>query len=143
MRRLRLPAALLSAALAFALAGCAGGGNRDTDSAADFTGEQKAVATTVEDLQKAAKERDGRKICSDLITAKLRDSISGENCGEAVDDAIRETDEVDLEVTRVTISGTAATALVDEETGEDESRTRTLKLEKAAGRWRIAELPPR
>lgn len=141
MRRLRLPAVLLATALA--LAGCGGQGSENTDSAEEFSGEQKAVATTVEDLQTAAKERDGREICSDLITAKLRDAISDEDCGEAVDDAIRETDEVDLEVTKVTIAGSSATALVKEETGEDASRTRTLKLEKAAGRWRIAELPPR
>jgi hypothetical protein len=140
MRCALAPAAVV---LALALAGCGGQGRENTDSAQEFTGEQKAVATTVEDLQKAAKERDGRKICGDLITAKLRDAISDSNCGEAVDDAIRETDEVDLEVTKVTISGTTATALVEEETGEDESRTRTLELEKAAGRWRIAELPPR
>jgi len=143
MCRLRPPATLLAVALALVLTGCAGQGNSNTDSTKDFSGEQKAVATTVEELQKAAKERDGRKICSDLITAKLRDAISDSNCGEAVDDAIRETDEVDLEVTKVTIDGTTATALVKEETGEDESRMRTLKLEKAAGRWRIAELPPR
>lgn len=143
MRRLRPTAVPLVAALTLTLAGCGGQGNSNTDSAEDFTGEQKAVATTVEDLQKAAKDRDGREICSDLITAKLRDSISDSNCGDAVDDAIRETDEVDLEVTKVTIEGTTATALVKEETGEDKSRTRTLKLEKAAGSWRIAELPPR
>lgn len=143
MRRLGPPAVLLTVALAFALAGCAGQGKGNTDSAKEFAGEQKAVATTVEDLQKAAKERDGRKICSDLITAKLRDAISSSNCGEAVDDAIRETDEVDLEVTKVEIDGSSASALVKEDTGDETSRTRTLELEKAAGRWRIAALPPR
>ena len=86
--------------------GCGGQGSTNTDSTKDFTGEQKAVATTVEDLQTAAREKDGKEICADLITAELRDQISASNCGEVVKDAIRETDEVDLTVTAVTISGT-------------------------------------
>ena len=56
--------------------------------------EQKAVATTIEDLQTAAKDKDGTKVCSDLITAELRDQISTSNCGKVVKDAIRDTDEV-------------------------------------------------
>jgi hypothetical protein len=59
-----------------------------------------------------------------------------------MEDAIRETDEVDLTVTKVTITGDAAVAQVKEKTGEDASRTRTVKLEQVAGTWRISELPP-
>ena len=131
-------ALLLSAASS---RGCGGQGSTNTDSTKDFTGEQKAVATTVEDLQVAAREKDGKEICADLITAELRDQISASNCGEVVKDAIRETDEVDLTVTAVTIDGTTAVAQVKEKTGDDASRKRTVKLEKAAGKWRISELP--
>ncbi len=137
-RAAALIALLVSAAV---LAGCGGQGSKNTDSSGDFSGEQKAVATTVEDLQTAAREKDGKKVCADLITAELRDQISSSNCGEEVKDAIRETDEVDLTVSAVTITGTTAVAQVKEKTGDDASRMRTVKLEKAAGKWRISELP--
>ncbi len=138
MRRALLLPALAVVAV---LSGCGGQGSTNTDSTKDFTGEQKAVATTVEDLQVAAREKDGKEICADLITAELRDRISESNCSEVVKDAIRETDEVDLTVTAVTISGTTAVAQVKEKTGDETSRKRTVKLEKAAGKWRISELP--
>jgi hypothetical protein len=137
-RAAALTAVLVSAAV---LAGCGGQGADNTDSTKDFTGAQQDVATTVEELQVAAREKDGKKVCADLITAELRDQISASNCGEVVKDAIRDTDEVDLTVSAVTITGTTAVAQVKEKTGEDASRRRTVKLEKAAGKWRISELP--
>jgi hypothetical protein len=139
MRRAAPVIALLASAAL--LAGCGGQGSENTDSTKDFTGEQQAVATTVEELQKSAREKDGTKVCADLITAELRDDISATNCQKVVKDAIRETDEVDLIVTAVTIDGTTAVAQVKEKTGEDASRTRTVKLEKVAGKWRVSELP--
>lgn len=138
---MRRPLLLPLLAVTVVLAGCGSQASKNTDSSKDFSGEQKAVATTVEDLQTAAREKDGTKVCADLITAQLRDQISATNCGKAVKDAIRETDEVDLTVTSVTIDGTSAVAQVKEKTGDDASRKRTVKLEKAAGKWRISELP--
>lgn len=138
MRRAPVLIAVLATVV---LAGCGGQGSKNTDSTKDFTGEQKAVATTVEELQKAAKDRDGKKVCSELITAELRDKISATDCGKVVKDAIRETDEVDLAVTKVAITGDTAVATVEEQVTDDKDRTRTIKLEKAAGAWRISELP--
>lgn len=138
MRRAPVLIAVLATVV---LAGCGGQGSKNTDSTKDFTGEQKAVATTVEELQKAAKDRDGKKVCSELITAELRDKISATDCGKVVKDAIRETDEVDLAVTKVAITGDTAVATVEEQVTDDKDRTRTIKLEKAAGTWRISELP--
>lgn len=138
---MRRSLASLAVLLTVGLAGCAGGGTKNTDSTKDFTGEQKAVATTVEELQKAAKDRGGTKICGDLITAELRDRISGTNCGEVVKDAIRDTDEADLVVKSVTITGDKAVAQVQEKTGDETNRRRTIELQKSAGRWRISALP--
>ena len=138
MRRAPVLLALLATVV---LAGCGGTGAKNTDSAKDFSGEQKAVATTIEDLQTAAKDKDGTKVCSDLITAELRDQISTSNCGKVVKDAIRDTDEVDLEVTKVTITGDKAVAEVNEKVSDSKDRKRTIDLEKAAGKWRVSQLP--
>ena len=136
--RLALPALALLVCLP--LAGCTQAGTKNTDSTKDFTGDQKAVASTVEDLQTAAKDRKGTTICADLITAELRDKISASDCPKVVKDAVRDTDEVDLKVKTVKVTGDTAVASVKEKTGGND-RLRTIELQKVAGRWRISALP--
>jgi hypothetical protein len=135
------PAVFVAALITLALAGCAQGGTKNSDSTKDFSGEQKAVASTVEDLQSAAKDRKGAAICADLITAELRDKISRTGCPKVVKDAIRDTDEVDLVVKTVVVKGDTATAVVEEKVGDKKRRKRTIVLQKTAGRWRVSELP--
>ena len=136
--RLALPALALLVCLP--LAGCTQAGTKNTDSTKDFTGDQKAVASTVEDLQTAAKDRKGTTICADLITAELRDKISTSDCPKVMKDAVRDTDEVDLKVKTVKVTGETAVASVQEKTGGGD-RIRTIELQKVAGRWRISALP--
>ena len=122
------------------LAGCTQAGTKNSDSTKNFTGDQKAVASTVEDLQTAAKDRKGTTICGDLITAELRDKISASDCPKVMKDAVRDTDEVDLQVKTVKVTGDTAVASVKEKTGGND-RLRTIELQKVAGRWRISALP--
>ena len=137
MRRALPPIGLL---VCLPLAGCTQAGTKNTDSTKDFTGDQKAVASTVEDLQTAAKDRKGTTICADLITAELRDKISTSDCPKVMKDAVRDTDEVDLKVKTVKVTGETAVASVQEKTGGGD-RIRTIELQKVAGRWRISALP--
>jgi hypothetical protein len=138
---MRSTIALLVLLAAVALSGCGVASTKNNDSTKDFTGAQKAVAATVEDLQTAAKDHKGTTICADLITAELRDKISASNCPKIVKDAIRDTDDVDLTVKSVTVTGDKAVAQVKEKTGDKASKTQTINFENAAGRWRISELP--
>ena len=131
---------LIALLVCLPLAGCTQAGTKNTDSTKDFTGDQKAVASTVEDLQTAAKDRKGTTICADLITAELRDKISTSDCPKVMKDAVRDTDEVDLKVKTVKVTGDTAVASVQEKTGGDD-RMRTIELQKVAGRWRISALP--
>ena len=131
---------LLALLVCLPLAGCTQAGTKNSDSTKDFTGDQKAVASTVEDLQTAAKDRKGTTICADLVTAELRDKISTTDCPKVMKDAVRDTDEVDLKVKTVKITGETAVASVQEKTGGDD-RMRTIEFQKVAGRWRISALP--
>jgi len=131
---------LIALLVCLPLAGCTQAGTKNTDSTKDFTGDQKAVASTVEDLQTAAKDRKGTTICADLITAELRDKISTSDCPKVMKDAVRDTDEVDLKVKTVKVTGETAVASVQEKTGGGD-RIRTIELQKVAGRWRISALP--
>ena len=119
-----------------------GRGTKNKDSASDFTGEEKAVATTVEDLQSAAEDSDERKICSDLIVAELRDAIAengnAATCVAAMEGVLKDTDQSDLTVRRVSIDGTKASAVVRAKLGDDKSRDETV--EPAQGRQPLEDL---
>lgn len=132
-------------AVPLAATGCAGQKTTSVDSTKDFSGAEKQVAATIEQLQSSTKDRDGARICRDLLTAKLQQSIAAHagarGCAQAVKDAIRDTDQVDLIVKKVELSSSTARATVAEETSKDRTRTRTVLLEKQGPRWRISELP--
>ncbi|HWH96546.1 MAG TPA: nuclear transport factor 2 family protein [Baekduia sp.] len=131
--------AALLVALPLALGAC---GQTEKDSAKDFTGDQKAVAQTVEDLQKASRKNDEAKICNDLLApalvAKIKTASKG-TCEQALKDALQDADSYELQVKKVAIEGTSATATVTSDTGPKD-RTDTLALAKVGGAWKIAEL---
>ena len=132
-------------AAVLAAGGC--GATSNSDSSSKFSGVQKDVAAAVESYQKAAEKQDGGKVCRDLITAALQVRIARANhatasgCAQAVEDGLKQTDQADLTVTAVRLSGlTSATATVKQKTASKKSRVTTLTLRKAAGRWRIDQL---
>jgi hypothetical protein len=137
--RTRLAALLL--ALPLALGAC---GQTSKDSAKDFQGDQKAVAQTVEALQKASSKRDEAKICKDLLAPALVTKIktaSAGTCEKVLGDALRDVDSFELQVKKVTVNGDKATATVTSDTGKQQ-RTDTLALVKDRGGWKIATLGP-
>lgn len=137
----RASIAALAIAAAVAVGGCTTSGSSE-DSAGDFQGEQRRVAQVVEDLQDAARQRDGNEVCEQLLTQALRNDIqraSGESCASAIEDVLGDVDATELQVERVTISGQTAQAVVRGEAGDDE-RTDTLSLRRERRGWRIAGL---
>lgn len=138
-----------------ALLGTGCGAASQADSAKNFTGEPKAVATTIDDLQKAGRKRDADKICGELLSNALATKIretSKKTCVSAVKESLKDVDAFDLEVVKngVTISGTTATAKVkSQKAGSgDDNRIDTLQLvkedQRARGktvqRWKVSAL---
>jgi len=121
---------------ALALAGCG-----TTSSATDFEGDQRAVADAVENLQVAAEGSDEGAICQTLLAQVLIDRLEsgGGDCRKEISSALDDTDAVGLEVQKVTITGTTATATVEAREGEDDV-LRELKLVRERDDWRISEL---
>jgi len=130
--------ALLLCILSLALVAC---GATSRDSAKEFTGAERGVAAAVEDLESAARKNEGDKVCARLFSAGLLASIKerGTDCEDALDDAFRDADALDLTVDDVTIRGTTASAKVTSGTGS-KKRTDTLELEKVGAAWRISSL---
>ena len=131
-------AALLGAAV---LSGCA---STSKSSTAKFTGERKAVAQTIEDLQKAGSDGDEAKICDDLlaapVVARLKAAPGAKNdCATALGDSLDDADSFEMTVKSVTVNGTTATAVVKSEAGKKD-RTDTLSLVKEGANWKLQSI---
>src|SRR5262245_23030050 len=126
-------------AAALTLSAC---GQTSKDSTSDFKGQEKAVAQTVEDLQSAASKNDPDKICDEILAADLAKTIKAratgdqKTCGDVLKDSLRDADSSELQVKKVAIDGTTATATVESDKSGDEKQTTELTLTKAGDGWR-------
>ena len=134
---MRLPSAFLALLAALTLAAC---GSAGTDSSSDFEGDEREVASAVEQLQSAAADDDASEICRTLLAKSLLDQVGpGAACRNAVTVALNAVDTTELDVESVQVSGTSATARVKSGTG-DSATTRTLRLTREGSNWKIAAL---
>src|SRR3954470_9132994 len=128
----------LAALLCLSMLSLTACGQTENDSSSDFKGEQKAVAQAVEDLQKASKKGDESKICTDLLAPALVSKIkaaSNGTCEDVLNDSLRDVDSWELDVKKVAIDGTSATATVQSDAGKHD-RTDTLTLVKVGNAWK-------
>jgi hypothetical protein len=134
----RLLAAALVAPL-LALSACT---QAEESSVGDFQGEQRAVAQAVEDLQEAGTDRDGTKICEQLLAPKLVQSIrsaSGTTCPTAIGDRLDDVDAFGLTVQKVQVNGDEAIATVKSDAGSKD-RIDQFTLIRQGRNWRISSL---
>jgi len=122
--------------LALAAAGC----GQSASSAEDFDGEEQRVAEVVEDLQELSVDDDARSICRTLLAPDLQRNAKPD-CTRAVDEALKDADSYELDVTDVRITGTTARARV--EAGRDGNQVETIDLVKVGRDWRISRLAGR
>lgn len=140
-------------ALSLLAVGAAGCGSTTKDSAGNFTGEPKAVASAIDDLQSAGSKRDADKICGELLSAALVEKIkaaSKQTCEKALKESLKDVDAFKLEVVKngITVTGTTATAKVKTESGTDGDRRDTIQLVKEPQRrggkteqvWKLSAL---
>ncbi len=121
--------AILSIGLAFLVAACG-----QSDSSAEFEGEERRAAAVVEDLQEAALEGEERRICRQLLSAELARQAG--DCNRVVQDALDETDQTELEVEDVQVTGDRARVRVS--AGSREPETETFELVRENRSWRIS-----
>ena len=134
MSRAHLCTTLAVAALA--LAGC--GAQQDAQGE-DFEGPQAEVAQVVEDLQSAAQQGDAEELCGRILARELvtRLAAGGSQCIDELQKAVGDVNDFELDVTRITISGTTARAEVTH--GEDE-RASAFELAREGDAWRVTSL---
>jgi hypothetical protein len=128
---------LLAVTAAVTLAACGSGG---TDSSSDFEGEEREVASVVEELQTAAADDDASEICRELLAPALIEQLgSQDGCQRAVASVIDATDTTELEVDSVQVDGTNASARVTSGSG-DNATDRTVRLVRDGRNWKISAL---
>jgi hypothetical protein len=130
--------AVVLCVLALVLSAC---GVAPRDSAKDFSGAKRDVATTVEDVEDAARKNHADELCTKLLSDSLLAALKkkGMNCLTAVKEAFKDADSVDLTVEDVSISGTTATAHVTSQVGSNK-KTDTLEFEKVGASWKISSM---
>jgi hypothetical protein len=134
MRRLLRPLPLL---LAVAIAGC----GQPQSSAGDFKGAEKDVADTIEQLQTSAQNRKPEDICSEVLARGLVERLksSGTDCVDEMEKIIGDADDFELDVTKVTITGTTATAAVEARRGDRDDAVTNFALEREDKQWRLTD----
>jgi hypothetical protein len=146
MRAAAFPPVLMALA-ALAPGGCGATAKKSADR---FSGREKEVAQTVDDLVKAAGRRDSAKICDGLLTPALkarldalaRTSRRGTGCADQLKDSLQDVDSLDLKVVPggIRITGDSAVVRVRTDVNGSHDPVDTLRLVDQRG-WRIAELP--
>jgi hypothetical protein len=132
--RFAAPAAVIAATV---LAGCGGGSEAVDAAAAAAAADQTAVRQVMTDLQAASRTGDGKRICAQIFTPKLADSVTKSaksgSCAKEVKAKLF-SKQSKIAVDHVDVSnGANASATVTEASGN----TSTVFLVKQSGRWRI------
>lgn len=122
---------LLVVALAASLGGCGLGGDDDGNS------DRDAVERVMTDLETASREGDGDRICNQIFTPKLSNSVTKSaasgSCATEVKDKLFSA-KTKIEVQNIDVPDESnASATVKEANGN----TSTVFLVKQSGRWRI------
>lgn len=133
---------VMSSALPIAalLSGCGPAATGGT--ATKYAGPEQAVATVVDDLGKAIKVGDTKKICSQILAPALAakiTSVQKSPCDKALTKLMATGDDSSFSVDAVTLSGDHATASVHTGSGKGR-RQATLGFDKTASKWRISSL---
>lgn len=124
---------------AIASSGCGGSGDEEKSTRAD---DEAAVKKVLDQLQRASVSGDGKRICTQIFTPKLADSITRSaksgSCAKEVKAKLF-SPRARLTVQNVNVTDPAnATATIKEANGN----TSTVFFVRQSGRWRIRSVQP-
>ncbi len=127
-----------------ALAGCGGssGGGSGGGGGGGGGDQEGAVRGVMADLQAASREGNGNRICNQIFTPKLADSVTSSaksgSCAKEVKAKVF-SPKAEITVEDVTVSDAAnAEATIKEQNG----KTSNVFLIKQSGQWRIRSVKP-
>src|SRR5689334_17752292 len=110
--------------IALLLSGC-GAAAETQESKFENNPDQAEIAAVVDKLSNAGAQRKAAVICDEVLAKTLKDELSaaGGNCETEMDRAIKDASDYDLQVTKVDVNGSTATATVRQ---GDDGKTATF-----------------
>jgi hypothetical protein len=131
-----LPALAAFLVLAWVLAGCGGGSGDQAKT------DKQDVGQVLSDLQAASRNGDGARICNQIFTPKLANSVTKSSSSGSCASEVRRnlfSRNTKITVENIDVRDTSnANATVKEANGN----TSTVFLVKQSGRWRIRSVQP-
>jgi hypothetical protein len=118
------------------LTGCPGAG----DDARPSAGAPRAIAATVQRLERATAERDFATICAELLTASARRRAGGPDCVRLTRSAAAGVERPSVELKAIDIDGARARVTVRTRAAGQVTVGDVLLLRREDGRWRIDSL---
>jgi hypothetical protein len=123
-------------AVAAFLTGCLGVG----DDAQPPSGATKAIAVTVERLERATLDRDYATICEDLLTASARRRAGGPDCVRLTRSAAAGVERPGIALKAIELDGATARVRVLTHSAGQAEVSDELVLRRERGRWRVDSL---
>ena len=123
--------------LAVAIAGC----GQASTSSSDFKGAEKDVADTIEELQTAAQNRKPADICSEVLGRGLVEKLktADHDCVDEMEKVTNDADDFELDVTKITITGSTAAATVKARRGDRDDAVTNFALAREDKKWRLTD----
>ena len=138
-------AAIAVTTAAVALAGCGSDSGAKKTPAVDTaskTADNTAVKQVMSDLQTASRAGDGKRICTQIFTPKLANSVTTSAKSGSCAKEVRKklfSPKAQIAIQNIDLPNAAnATAVIKEANGN----TSTVSLVKQSGRWRIRGVGP-
>jgi hypothetical protein len=123
-------------AVAAFLTGCLGAGD-----GAQPTGDApRAIAATVQRLERATAEGDYATICGDLLTASARRRAGGPDCVRLTRSAAAGVERPSIELKAIDLDGATAHVRVLTHAAGEAEVSDELVLRRERGRWRVDSL---
>jgi ketosteroid isomerase-like protein len=115
------------------LTGCLGCGSADEPA-------QRAIAATIQRLERATAQHDFAALCDDLLTASARRRAGGPDCARLTRSAAAGVDRPRIEIEKVDLDGNTARVTVSTRARGQSELSEGLVLRREGGRWRIDSL---
>jgi hypothetical protein len=110
-------------------------------STSGFTGEQRAIAQTIANLQSDATAGEQKKICANDLSSAVVARLGGsKGCEQAIKNQLAEIDSLEVKVQSVTLGGGATATARVKSTFGGKSRSRNISLVKERGKWKVSGL---
>jgi hypothetical protein len=127
----------MAAAVMLAPMGCSVGADEEPKPA---SGAPKAIAATVERLERAIARQDYDTVCGELFTASARKRAGGAECGAQLGAAAAGVKRPTIEIRKIDVTGEEATVRVATHADGQARLADTLEMRLVDGRWLVEAL---